>query len=126
MFNAVSQNTYAAALARAERDGVVITGKGTRKSDGVTIYATQSQTGSAYLVAVTAAGWDCQCQGGRSGHFCKHAAVVLERTRAELTRKPAPDRLAVLAQAADAVNLTRERRETSALRSRPAFSVLKV
>jgi hypothetical protein len=86
MVTQVSENTYQRALERAVADEVVILGKGRRLADGVTVYATRSKNG-AYVVAVTADGWQCECKAGQADRFCKHAAVVLQRTRQELAAK---------------------------------------
>jgi hypothetical protein len=71
-----------AALARAERDGIQVTGQGVRKADGARIFtvSSASQPGRWYLVAIEAGRLHCDCPA-RS--YCKHRAAVHARLIAE-------------------------------------------
>lgn len=75
----------ARALHRAHARGLEVVGKGTRKSDGATVYAvpSSSQPGRWHLVAVTGSRLVCDCQAGQRGLMCQHRALVRERIIAE-------------------------------------------
>src|SRR5690242_15936607 len=71
-----------AALARAERDGIQVTGQGVRKADGARIFtvSSASQPGRWYLVAIEAGRLHCDCP---ARGYCKHRAAVHVRLSAE-------------------------------------------
>lgn len=75
----------ARALHRAKARGLEVIGKGTRKSDGATVYAvpSSSQPGRWHLVAVLGSRLQCDCQAGKLGKVCQHRALVHERILAE-------------------------------------------
>lgn len=71
-----------AALARAERDGIQVTGQGVRKSDGARIFtvSSASQPGRWYLVVIEDGRLHCDCPAKT---YCKHRARVHARLIAE-------------------------------------------
>lgn len=75
----------ARALHRAHARGLAVTGKGSRKSDGATVYTVTSSSDPArwHLVAVMGSRLVCDCQAGRRGLVCQHRALVHERILAE-------------------------------------------
>jgi hypothetical protein len=75
----------ARALERAHARGVVITGTGTRKSDGARIIAVTSSRTPArwHLVAVVGNRLCCDCEAAKYGRICVHRAVAHERLVAE-------------------------------------------
>jgi hypothetical protein len=75
----------ARALHRAHARGLLVTGKGSRKSDGALVYAvtSSSQPGRWHLVAVMGSRLACDCQAGKRGLVCQHRALVHERILAE-------------------------------------------
>ena len=77
----------ARALHRAHARGLAVTGKGSRKSDGATVYTVTSSSDPArwHLVAVMGVRLSCDCQAGRRGLICQHRALVHERIEAERT-----------------------------------------
>lgn len=76
MASAAMMATYEKALERAHTDGLVIIGRGTRKSDGASVvYVTSSSKASAYEVAVYADRMECNCPAHA---YCKHRAAARE------------------------------------------------
>lgn len=90
---------YAAALARAEAEGVVVYGKGTRKSDGATVYGVTSATEAnrVYLVTVLPGRLACACQ---ARGMCKHRAAARKRIMAEMEETASAAATARAAQSA--------------------------
>lgn len=91
MMSAKQLSTYERALARAQKQGIVITGRGTRKSDGATVYTTSSasEPGVWHLVTIEGAHLACDCTAGKRGLVCMHRALVHAQLVAELAAKAA-------------------------------------
>lgn len=106
-----------AALARAERDGIRVTGRGIRKADGARVFAVSSasQPGRWYLVAIEGAQLVCDCAAGQHGRMCKHRGAVRQRLEAER---------ATAAQAAQTEREAARERAILARNDRP-FSIFK-
>jgi translation elongation factor EF-Ts len=82
MMNQTQRDQLEKAYLRAEKSGVHITGKGSRKSDGATIYtvSSKSQPNTWHLVTVAGAHLICDCPART---LCMHRAVVYVRLLAE-------------------------------------------
>jgi len=73
------EQQFQAALARAERDGCRIIGKGTVKSTGAMFYAVTCSQGTGhagYSVLVRGETLMCTCPAAEHGEYCKHRALV--------------------------------------------------
>ncbi len=106
------------ALARAARDGIQVTGQGTRKSDGARIFtvSSASQPGRWYLVVIEAGRLHCDCP---AQSYCKHRAAVHARLIAELeAERHAAECEAELAHAARLTVAEREQAREAALLAR--------
>lgn len=95
------------AMIRGARMGVEVVAKGTRKSDGATLYGvtSASELGRLHLVVWNEAAqkWECDCAGFAWRSRCRHVRAVADRQIAEQAM----------------------RRDSSMLRQPPAFSILK-
>ncbi len=116
------QEQYVAALARAE--GVMVMGKGTRKSDGAVVYGVNSasEANRVYIVAVLPGRLECAC---RARGYCKHRAathkrMLDERAAATIAQHPTARQLVTATPRTDD-----DRASAMLARSNAAFSLFK-
>jgi hypothetical protein len=115
---------------------VEISGKGTRKNDGATVYGATSASGPGRLHLIVweerQQAWVCDCAGYAFRKHCRHVDALrfhlAAQHAAEVEPVSADDRWSLTEKGAVALaqyRAERERREMSLPRQRDAFSILK-
>jgi hypothetical protein len=111
--------------------GVEISGKGTRKGDGATLYGatSASEPNRLHLIVWEASqeAWTCDCAGYAFRHHCRHVDALCFHLAAEHVALVEPvsseDRWSLTEKGAVALAEHRTRRESSMRRGPAAFSL---